>query len=33
VWTFLADNDNSTVAPAMSIAILGIIMIAISRKK
>ena len=33
VWTFLADTDNSATAPAIAIAILGIITVAIARKK
>ena len=32
-WTFLVDTANSATAPAISIGILGIIMIAISRKR
>ncbi|MFC1892587.1 hypothetical protein ACFLYR_00910 [Chloroflexota bacterium] len=33
VWTFLADTTNSTTAPAVGIGILGIITIAIARKR
>ena len=32
-WLFLTGAAGSTVAPAVAIAILGIIMVAISRKK
>jgi len=33
VWTFLADTSNSTIAPAVGIGILGLITVAIARKK
>jgi len=33
VWTFLVGTTNSTIAPAISIGILGLIMVAISRKR
>jgi hypothetical protein len=32
-WTFLADTANSATAPAIGIGILGIITIAISRRR
>ena len=33
VWTFLADTSNSTIAPAIDIGILGLITVAIARRK
>jgi hypothetical protein len=33
VWTYIAGNNGQTIAPATAIAILGIISIAIARKK
>ena len=32
-WTFLMDTDNSATAPAIGIAILGIVTVAIARKR
>jgi len=32
VWMFVSGTDNNMVAPAIVIAVLGIIMIAVSRK-
>ena len=32
-WIFLAGTDSGTIAPAITIAILGIVMVAISRRK
>jgi len=32
-WTFLADTTNSTTAPAIGIGVLGIIMIAIAKRR
>jgi len=33
VWTYVAGNNRETIAPATAIAILGIVTIAIARKK
>jgi hypothetical protein len=33
VWLFLSGTTGDTVAPAVAIAVLGMVMVAISRKK
>jgi hypothetical protein len=33
VWMYISGQENNLIAPAIAITILGIIMIAISRKK